>query len=144
VPIAVQGFCQGARGGAQPAPEGFAPVDRSFVAAEGESGIGVALRCVVRTREQWDAFRALARPGAFPDSAADFRREMLLAATLGARGNTGFTIAFGPVRARLDTVAAVVVSTSPDAGVQEDLLTTPAAVVRVAARPGPVSWVERE
>jgi len=145
VPVAVQGFCRHAGGDGERPLQGFEPVERSLVALEDESGIEVALRCVVRTREQWDAFRALSTQMDFPDSAADFRRgrEMLLVATMGFRGNTGFSIGFGPVLARVDTVIATVVGTSPETGIQQDLVTTPVAVVSVPARPGPVLWVER-
>ena len=143
VPAAVHGFCWHAGGNDERPLQGFAPVEQSLVALEQESGIEVALRCVVRTREQWDAFRSLSTRAAFPDSAADFRREMLLVATMGFRGNTGFSIGFGPVLARVDTVIATVVGTSPETGIQQDLVTTPVAVVSVPARPGPVLWVER-
>lgn len=144
VPAALQGFCQRAsRDGERPLA-GYEPVERSGVATASESGIEAPLRCAIRTSAQWEAFRAASRQMVLPDSAADFGREMLLVATQGMRSTTGYAIAFGPVLARLDTVAAVVVATSSETGVQGDVITTPIAVVRVAARPGPVLWMERE
>jgi hypothetical protein len=144
VPSVIRGFCQHAPQDGERPLQGFEPVERSFVASAAESGIELPLRCVVRSREQWDALRALSTQAAYPDSTADFGREMLLVATMGFRPTTGYFIAFGPVLTRSDTLIAVVVGTSAQPGIQEDLVTTPIAVVRVAARPGPVLWVERE
>ncbi|HET7229008.1 MAG TPA: hypothetical protein VFJ16_03365 [Longimicrobium sp.] len=98
---------------------------------------------MIRTRREWAAFRAFARQAALPEPAADFGREVVLAAAMGFRPSTGYEIAIGPVMARGDTVAATVASTSPGAGLEGDLVLTPLQVVRMPRSAGPVVWIER-
>jgi hypothetical protein len=124
--------------------DGGRRVSTASVATLSESGVETPLRCVIRSREQWERFRSLSTPGALPDIVADFSREVLLVAAMGNRGNTGFEIAIGPVMSRGDTVVATVVSTSPAPGIEQDIILTPLQLGRIPAPGGSVVWVERD
>ncbi|HEX9936248.1 MAG TPA: hypothetical protein VGB15_03975 [Longimicrobium sp.] len=142
VPAAVREFCH-APHPTPPGPEGGRRVAAVPVATLSESGVETPLRCVVRSREQWQSFRALATPGALPDGAAGFPREALLVAAMGVRGNTGYEIALGPVTSRGDTVVVTVVSTSSGPSIQHDVVLTPLSLARIPASAGPVLWIEK-
>src|SRR4051812_5321111 len=101
VPVALAAFCQQAL----PSPAGppvqvdtlaFGPAPRTMMRIERESHLDLPLRCVVRTRREWDVVRPLTSiyaDGELPPApSVDFGREMLVVAAMGFRPTYSYDI----------------------------------------------------
>lgn len=141
VPSRVREFCELPKLAVVPSEAGARSIATTTIVETEESGIELPLRCVIRTRAQWMAFRSLASLSTLPDNVAR-PGEVVLAAALGGRSTTGFRIAIGPVVTRNDTAFVTVTGSSPT-GASGDLVTQPLAVVRIAAPVREVVWLVR-
>ncbi len=110
------------------------------------SGVIDARRLVVRDRESWlalwDEIVGARTPRPDPP-VVDFGNEMVIFAAMGQRGSGGHSIAIEDVRPDDGGLTVVVRETAPGSGCfVTQALTAPVSAVRVAARGGPVRFIE--
>ncbi len=144
VPVDLSDFCVPPRNGGEDVDErrATAVTPPARVHHSAISRFEEGLRCVIRTREEWDAIRGrLIFSGEPPE--IDFSSESILLAALGPRSTTGSGIGIDTLVTSTDSLVAVVFSyesASPVEGTEE---TSPVDAVRVPRVAGPVRFVER-
>ena len=132
-------------------PSGAEPLElRGFpdeIVAEQVSGFTAPERMVIRDVENWQEFwdilyaTTTEKP---PLPAVDFSQGMVVAATMGSRNTTGYSVHIDAVHAEGEDIWIEVRSRSPSLTCpRTPLQTAPVTAVRVDRRSGGVSRIER-
>ncbi|HEU4560123.1 MAG TPA: protease complex subunit PrcB family protein [Longimicrobium sp.] len=145
MPETLRGFCTAAwdPSVAREPAAGGTPVEARVLVSQNNSNFQVPMVCRITTAAEWEAFRREAAwTGIPPLPEVDFGRTVLLAAAQGWKSSTGYRIDIARVRARGDTLEAVVQPHEPPdgstVGAEE---TSPVVVVALGARRSDVRFV---
>jgi hypothetical protein len=124
----------------------FARAPRALMRYDIESHLSLPLRCIVRTRRQWDLIRPLTAIRAdrhFPmEPSVDFGKDMLVVAAQGYRPTFSYGIRFEGSWMRGDTLLVAVRGLEPSGGTGLDHGGAPTVVIKVP-RARAVFFLER-